>query len=320
MSGRTSWYPTDAAEHDRELNVELGDEFGPAGPLVMRVMKDLAAQQSLRTDGTVRTGFRVLALKAAKIDRDECRRIVERAGEIGALDDLVIDEDGRRFTCRVSGWKADFRRGKETLKKGDQRAGDTSPEVETDADPSATDEDVSPSTGDMSPKIPPTGHDTTSELRSEDARDGDDRGDDRGGGGLRLVAGGAGGELPKIRHGRKVVPEERHRLALTILASFNRQMQTSHGAYKATGAPSASLSRILTFLAEASRPITPEIAEVMIANALRDPYWRPGPPSTGNVFGGQSGEKNLEAATATAARTGSSPGDRFRKYDQGTPA
>jgi hypothetical protein len=141
VSGRTSWYPTDAAEADRELNVELGDEFGPAGPLVMRLMKDFAGQQDLRGEGQVRTGFRVLA-KKCHIERDESQKIIERAAEIGALDDLRVDEDGRRFTCRVSGWKADFNRGKSTLKKGDQRA--------NQGDEPPPEGDVSPRGGDVS--------------------------------------------------------------------------------------------------------------------------------------------------------------------------
>ena len=41
-AGRTTWWPCDAAEHDRELIVELGEVFGSDGPLLMRVMKDLA--------------------------------------------------------------------------------------------------------------------------------------------------------------------------------------------------------------------------------------------------------------------------------------
>lgn len=175
MNGRTSWYPCDAAEADRELNVELGDEFGPGGPLVMRVMKDLAGQQDLRGEGQVRTGFRVLA-KKCHIERDRCREIIERAAEIGALDDLRIDDDGRRFTCRVSGWKADFNRGKSTLKKGDQRAnqgeddpppeGDVSPPEEDNSSPE--DGDVSPAERDTSPKLASTGHDTTVDEDDDD--------------------------------------------------------------------------------------------------------------------------------------------------------
>ena len=39
QGGRTTWWPCDAAEHDRENNAELGEVFGADGPLLMRVMK-----------------------------------------------------------------------------------------------------------------------------------------------------------------------------------------------------------------------------------------------------------------------------------------
>lgn len=120
MSGRTTWWPCDAAEHDRELNVELGEEFGPGGPYLMRVLKDLAQQQ--RDEGRVRAGFRVLRAKAFIGDTATTRAIVERAAEIGALDDLEVDPDGRRFTCRVSGWEADQVRGRAAITKAAQRA------------------------------------------------------------------------------------------------------------------------------------------------------------------------------------------------------
>lgn len=116
--GRTTWSPRDAATHDRELVVELGEEFGPAGPYVHTVLCDLAQQQ--RDGGSVRSGLRSLARKTFT-DPALVRRIVEYAGEIGALDDLEIDEDGRRFTCRISGWDADQRRGRDAWKKHDKR-------------------------------------------------------------------------------------------------------------------------------------------------------------------------------------------------------
>lgn len=121
--GRTSWYPSDSAEHDRELIVELGLQFGSDGPYLMRVMKDLAQQQR-DPDGRVLTGFQVLARKTFVAGAERVREVVECAAAIGALDDLVIDEDGRRFTCRVSGWKADGARGRAAIRKAAQRGGD----------------------------------------------------------------------------------------------------------------------------------------------------------------------------------------------------
>lgn len=130
VPGRTSWLPRDAATHDRELIVELGEEFGAAGPYVLTVLGDLAQQQ--RAGGTVRTGYRILARKSFT-EVETVRLIIERAGEIGALDNLEVDEDGRRFTCRISGWESDQGRAKAAWKKAQQRAdkrgqeGDMSP-------------------------------------------------------------------------------------------------------------------------------------------------------------------------------------------------
>jgi hypothetical protein len=123
-AGRTSWWPCDAAEHDREANVELGDEFGAVGPLTMRVLKDLAQAQGgqKNVNGIVRTGFRSLSRKTFATTIAEQRAVIEFAGNNGALDDLVIDDDGRRFTARISGWKDDQARGRETIRKAAGRA------------------------------------------------------------------------------------------------------------------------------------------------------------------------------------------------------
>lgn len=118
--------------------------FGPAGPLVMRVMKDLAQQQ--RGGGRVLTGFRSLRSKTFVEEIETVRAIVECAGRIGALDDLQVDDDGRRFRCRVSGWEGDQTRGRAAIKKAEQRA--------------------VPSEGDMSPPCP--------DASEDDAVDGPD--------------------------------------------------------------------------------------------------------------------------------------------------
>jgi hypothetical protein len=161
--GRTSWWPCDAAEHDRELIVELGEEFGPGGPLAMRVLKDLAQQQ--RDGGRVRTGFRVLRQKTFVESIDVVRAIVEHAASIGALDDLELDEDGRRFTCRVSGWMADQARGRAAIKKASQRErGDEPVTPEGDASPSGVDTSTrGRSRGDVSGFVSPTRDDQNRE-------------------------------------------------------------------------------------------------------------------------------------------------------------
>lgn len=146
--GRTSWLPRDAAHHDREQVVELGEEFGPVGPYLDTLLRDLAQQQ--RSDGHVLTGFRSLARKAFT-DRETVRRVVEHGAEIGLFDGLRILDDGRRFELWCSGWAADARRGTAAVKKADQRAGKEEP-----AGTSPSSGGLVPSEGDMSPCVPLT--------------------------------------------------------------------------------------------------------------------------------------------------------------------
>lgn len=117
-AGRTTWWPKDAAWHRRERIVLLGEEFGAAGPNTLDVLCAWAQEQ--RAAGQVRGGFRSLA-REAFVDVAEARTIVEHAAKAGALDDLEIDEDGRRFICRVSGWEADQQRGRAAFRKAAQR-------------------------------------------------------------------------------------------------------------------------------------------------------------------------------------------------------
>lgn len=125
MTGRTSWWAKDAAWHRRELQVELGEEFGAAGPHILDVLCCWAQEQ--KATGSVRGGFRALS-REAFVDADRVKVILERAAVIGAVDDLVIDNDGRRFTCRVSGFRGDQERGRAAWRKAAQRG------RETDAD------------------------------------------------------------------------------------------------------------------------------------------------------------------------------------------
>ena len=153
MAGRTSWWSRDAATHDRELIVELGDEYGSAGPYVDTVLRDLAQQQ--QHSGHVRTGFRSLARKVF-CEPEKVREIVEAGASIGLFDELEIDEDGRRFSLRVSGWDADSQTGTEAIRKRVQRA--VSKELEqTDPPP----EGLVPKERDKSRSVPLTRPDQT---------------------------------------------------------------------------------------------------------------------------------------------------------------
>ncbi|MEH3055568.1 MAG: hypothetical protein PGN13_16445 [Patulibacter minatonensis] len=119
--GRTTWWAHDAALHRREYNVELAEEFGPAGPHVHHVLRCWAQEQG--STGEVRGGFRALA-REAFVDHEQSRKIVEAAATFKAIDDLLIEEDGRRFQCRISGWKAEQERGRAALRQADKRARD----------------------------------------------------------------------------------------------------------------------------------------------------------------------------------------------------
>ena len=166
--GRTYWYAEDATYLSRALVIELGDEFGPA---VVGVLQSIKSHAKLQNDGgRVKTGLATVNRESFAGDADLCRSIIERAAEIGVLDELVWS-DARRFKCRVSGWEADQGKGYETVRKRWQR--DTSdPADNTDsACPEPRDKSGhGPETGDGVTACPPTGQDRTVNSNVEPAR------------------------------------------------------------------------------------------------------------------------------------------------------
>lgn len=155
MSGRTIWFSQDVARHRRGLMVELQDEFGPVALAVDVVLCSHAKMQN--DGGAIREGFAAIAREAGMNGRaDEVREFIGRAAAIGWLDDLEVDEDGRRFRCRVSGWRADQDRAGAAFRKQAQRTRadvttrDVSRQV-TECPPTGQDR-----TGD-NPPIPPAG-------------------------------------------------------------------------------------------------------------------------------------------------------------------
>ena len=130
-SGRTTWWAKDAAWHRRELMVELGEEFGAEGPFVVDVLWCWAQEQ--RDSGMVLGGFRGLS-RETFVSPDRCRQIVAYAAEIGAIDDLILDDDGRRFTCRVSGFRADQDRGRAAWRQAGKRSRDAAEQSVTNRD------------------------------------------------------------------------------------------------------------------------------------------------------------------------------------------
>lgn len=117
--GKTYWWAKDASWIDRDAIVELGEEFGPAGPLIIDVLSGMA---KLENDaGRVFTGFRALARKCFTTPED-AEKVVAHAAKIGALDDLDVESDGRRFTARISGWQADQKKGRAADRDAQRRA------------------------------------------------------------------------------------------------------------------------------------------------------------------------------------------------------
>lgn len=263
MAGRTSWWPCDAAEHDRELHVELGEEFGPGGPLTMRVLKDLAQQQ--RTDeGEVRTGFRSLRQKTHVESPAKVREIVEKAAEIGAIDDLEIDADGRRFTCRVSGWRADQDRGRASIRKADQRAKDAELSRQNVTSPGV----VTPER-DVSRSVPLPDHNQTNNN----------------------TACGA------VKFAGKIVPAAVFQRAEQVLADFNDRAATSYRPLTAAGKPTEQFKRILGALIDHPDLDTAQALRVNEVG-LDSPFWE-GPAQPGNVWGPGVVDRNIQKAAGS---------------------
>ncbi|MDO8187231.1 hypothetical protein Q5424_09285 [Conexibacter sp. JD483] len=151
--GRTVWWPKDSAWWRREHVVELGEEFGPAGPAVLDWLTCEAKAQN--DGGRVKAGLRSCA-RGAFVEADLVDRVLLRAAALGALDDYVR-ADGR-FTARISGWEQDNERGRAAFRKARQR----------ERDGAVTDRDVS------RPVTPghaeaPTGEDRTGQQETAGA-------------------------------------------------------------------------------------------------------------------------------------------------------
>lgn len=160
-TGRTVWRAKPCGWRGRERVVALGEQFGPAGPLVLDVLEEMAKEQV--GDGSVRAGLRSLArdafLPRGTEGAGQVRAILTLAAEVGALDDLQIADDvAMTVTCRVSGFAADQGRGYESVRKAKQRAAVAQPASDRRDDvPDLGTE------GDSVPASPSTGQDRTEE-------------------------------------------------------------------------------------------------------------------------------------------------------------
>jgi hypothetical protein len=141
-NGRTVWWAKDSAWWRRESIVELGEEFGPAGPAVVDW---LACEAKAQNDGGhVKSGFKAVA-RGCFVTPDVVCHALSRSVTLGLLDDY--EEANGRFTCRISGWESDQNRAQAAARKARSRA-------KTDA----------PSHGESRPvtESPPTGQDSSS--------------------------------------------------------------------------------------------------------------------------------------------------------------
>ncbi len=147
---RVTWRAKPCGWRDRERVVALGEEFGPAGPLMLDLLEELAKEQR----GPVRAGLRSLArgafLERGEAGTDHARRILIFAAKLGALDELEIAEDvAMTVTCRVSGFSEDQGAGYESVKRAMTRAS------------------TCPENRDTVPSLPPTGQDRTEQNRTK---------------------------------------------------------------------------------------------------------------------------------------------------------
>ena len=108
--GRTYWWAKDAAWYDRSRVSDLALKHGPTGVASLDWL--CCHAKMLNDGGRIKSGYPAVA-KAIGGKVLLVTRAVLYAAEIGALDDFL--EDGRQFTCRVSGWDDDQRRA---LKQG----------------------------------------------------------------------------------------------------------------------------------------------------------------------------------------------------------
>lgn len=176
--GRTHYVPKDAGWWRRSRIIELGQQHGPAGPAVIDWLTCEARTQGpiRRHDGSVKSGYAAIAHGVFLPSADQAREIVQAAVEIGLLDDM--QEHGRTFTCRISGWRNDV----DTRLEADRRAAQRAAEAARDGSGTAAGDngrhsgDNGRQPPDLSPNVPGEGEEkenNDTSLRSVSARTGE---------------------------------------------------------------------------------------------------------------------------------------------------
>lgn len=293
-AGRTSWYSEDAGWHRRELVVELGDEYGSGAVNTMRTLRDIAQEQLGRNyEGVVLSGFRTLA-KASFVSVAEAREFVEVAAGLGILDDLVVLDDGKRFTCRVSGWGDDQERGHASLRKRDQRAAKPEPDDipasppegtcpagegqgPVVSSPNGTTPPLVPSEGDVSRvTIPNLTRPQRTEERDLDRPD-------------------------SMTYEHRPVAPDTIDAAVGLLDVFNEVTGRNVGAVKGTGTASDALRQIVGAMLGRPHVSAAEWERAIRNTAKAPPDWARGELQIGTVFGPRAADHALTNTGAPAA-------------------
>ncbi len=97
---RAPWYRMQSDFLSDDGIIDLGDEHGPGGPLVMVALLGLAKQQD--DAGRVRIGWRRLAREAFLDDPALARNAVTSAATIGLL--TIIEQDDRLVSLQFGKW------------------------------------------------------------------------------------------------------------------------------------------------------------------------------------------------------------------------
>jgi hypothetical protein len=276
------WRAKDCEWSMRERVVALGEEFGPAGPMVL----DWLEEQAKKQRGTVLTGFRAVARGAfLRGGAEEAESIVTFAATIGAVDDFEV-LDGQRFRCRVSGFSDDQRLAQAAARQQTRRDRDGALPSASERDgalPSVTKRDSEEGNGVLEPKQHCVTQRDGALLSVTSTRvTGQDRKEQKN------TVGDSSPTTPlvvgEVKFDRRPVPPDRLELAKRILIEFNRQAGTAYEAFTRRGKPSEDLRRIIGALTDAVPALDFDEATRMIEAALLKPYWE-GRPHTGVVFG-----------------------------------
>jgi hypothetical protein len=121
--GRTIWWAKDAGWWRRERIVELGEEFGAAGPAVIDWLACEAKSQN--DGGRVKTGPRSIS-RGCFVDVVTVRHVLSRSVTLCLLEDF--EEHGNVLTCRISGWKSDDARARAAFRQQKKRLKDAEAE------------------------------------------------------------------------------------------------------------------------------------------------------------------------------------------------